>query len=301
MASQLSDLIASHQLPDRFIDTVQQYYVPLARAVADRVQAHGGTLVVGVNGAQGTGKSTLASFLAAILQQDFQLRAAEISIDDLYLDKLARLELAARVHPMLAVRGVPGTHDVDLGVQVLTDLARARRDDITAIPRFDKAHDDRCPVSGWSSFAGRADVIILEGWCVGAMPQPDEALIVPVNTLELQRDANCTWRRYVNRQLAGPYAAFFGLLDLLVMIRAPSFSCVYDWRLLQEDKLRQNRLCQGLDVASVMDPGQIREFIMFYERLTNWQLQEMPARADILLLMNSRHELTEMSGKILQI
>lgn len=292
----VKDLIEQHRLPDSFIETVDNYYAPLTDIVARRARDKGATLMVGINGAQGTGKSTLASFLGQLLLHKHQLRAVEISIDDLYLSKASRQSLAREVHPLLAVRGVPGTHQVDLGLDLLERLAVAGPDDVTAIPRFDKAADDRCPEVLWSQVQGRPDVVILEGWCVGARPQPDSDLEEAVNSLEREGDVDGAWRQYVNQQLAGPYLQLFGLLDLLIMISAPSFDCIYDWRLLQEDKLRESRIRQGLSTEGVMRPEQVANFIMYYQRLTTWQLEEMPSRADVLLKMDRDHRITSLSG-----
>jgi len=293
------ELIERHHLPENFIETVNDYYLPLTKAIAGKARNLNRPLFVGINGAQGTGKSTLASFLCELLLHGFQLRSLEISIDDLYLSKAARNALAREVHPLLAVRGVPGTHNIDLGLCLLEQLASADNHSVTAIPRFDKAVDDCCLEDTWVQFQGRPDVIILEGWCVGARPQPVADLQEPINGLERARDGDGRWRRYVNDQLAGPYQNLFGLLDLLVMIRAPSFSCVYDWRLLQEEKLERSRRLDGLSTTAVMGPDQVREFIMYYERLTTWQLREMPSRTDALLEMDQNHNITAFLGDLI--
>ena len=118
-------------------------------------------------------------FSASLLTAD-GLRAATLSLDDLYLPKAARRRLAAEVHPLLLTRGVPGTHDVELGLAVLEGLARPGR---TLMPRFDKASDDRLPTDRWTPMDGPFDVILFEGWCVGARPQAQAALRRPVNDL----------------------------------------------------------------------------------------------------------------------
>jgi D-glycerate 3-kinase len=289
-------LLLQESLPDDFLDTVNRYYRPLAGAIAHRSANHSGPLVVGVNGAQGTGKSTLATFLAAILDYEFNLGVAAFSVDDIYLTRARRQQLALEIHPMLAVRGVPGTHDVALGLATFQALAGAGPETTTPLPSFDKGIDDRKPVEQWSVYSGRPDIIILEGWCVGAVPQQDEALLTPVNELEAQQDGDGQWRRYVNDQLAGPYARLFSQLDMLVMIRAPGWSQVYEWRLLQEEKLRQRCREQGLDDSQVMSPDQVRAFISYYHRLTLHQLAEMPQRADVVLAMDENHHITAISS-----
>ena len=181
--------------------------------------------VLGVTGAQGAGKSTLARQLvdAATARG---LRAATLSLDDLYLGRRARGHVARTVHPLFATRGPPGTHDVALGMAVLDAHQRGHA---VRLPRYDKWHDRPVPPSRWP--APRAlDLLVFEGWCLGVPPQPAAALARPVNTLERDADPDGTWRRAVNAQLAGPYRALWSRIDLLVALHAPGFDVVPAWR-----------------------------------------------------------------------
>lgn len=287
----IGDLIQREALPEDFAQTVDTYYRPLAAAVAALRAEKGRPVIIGINGSQGSGKSTLAEFLKLILGEEHGLSTAIISIDDLYLTHAERQRLAADVHPLLATRGVPGTHDVALGVELLDQLTGAGPDDRTAIPRFDKSSDDRFPVDRWDIFQGRADVVILEGWCVAATPETEEALGPPINELERSDDPDSVWRHHVNVQLATVYPALFGRLDYLVMLKAPGFGCVRDWRLLQEEKLRR----KAGDGAALMDRVKIERFIMHYERLTRHMLRDMPRYADAVLELGRDHRITAMS------
>ncbi|MGZ3272833.1 MAG: kinase [Caulobacteraceae bacterium] len=282
----LDSLIRSHALPAPYRQMVDRIHRPVALRIADARRALGRPIVVGLCGSQGSGKSTMAAFLKALLE-DRGLKAAVLSIDDLYLTLPERERLAAEVHPLLRTRGVPGTHDLGLGhalIDVLTDGVAE-----VSMPRFDKAEDTRAPASTWPRVASPVDVIVLEGWCVGAIPQTEAALIEPVNALEREEDAHGAWRRYVNEQLRGDYAGFFGRIDMLAMLKAPSFEVVYGWRSLQERKLAERVKREGLTGAKVMDGAQIRRFLMFYQRLTEWILEEMPGRADILMPLDEDH------------
>lgn len=206
------------------------------------------------------------------------LSAVALSLDDIYLGREARGWLSRQVHPLLAVRGPPGTHDVALGCGVLDSLARPGR---TALPAFDKATDERRPIPDWPEACGPVDVVIFEGWCVGARPQPEEDLSRPVNALEADLDADGAWRGYVNRQLAGPYQALFGRLDRLALLQAPGFEVVQAWRTEQEHKLRA-RTGRG------MSDAEVARFVAHYERLTRWILAEMPARADMVFELDAQ-------------
>ena len=291
-------LIDVHQLPPDFAETVDNYYLPVADRIATRAKDAGRFLVVGVNGAQGSGKSTLSAFLKLILESAHQLRTAVISIDDLYLTRAEREMLAREVHPLLATRGVPGTHDIDLGLRTIRSLTRAKEGNVTPIPRFDKARDDRCEPGKWDSFKGSADIVLLEGWCIGARPQPDEDLTIPVNDLERNEDPAGVWRHFVNDQLKGPYRELFGLIDYLVMLKVPSFDCVFDFRLKQEQKLARQLEATTTDgELKLMDEAGIRRFICHYERLTRFMLADLPARADAVLDVDASHRVSGLHFK----
>lgn len=233
--------------------------------------------VIGLCGAQGSGKSTLTAALAARLAED-GLRVAVLSLDDLYLTRAARLALAARVHPLFATRGVPGTHDVALG---LATLAALDRGETAPLPRFDKAADDRAPRAAWPRAPAGTQVLLLEGWCLGARPQPEAALAAPVNALEAQEDPDGTWRHHVNAALGGDYQQFFARIDALALLAAPDFGVVAQWREQQEAQLRAG------GGPAVMTPAQVGRFIQHYQRLTQWILEEMPGRADLVARLDA--------------
>jgi D-glycerate 3-kinase len=288
----LDGYLRREQLPEGFRLLVQQVHAPIARRVAAAARAHGPGFVLGICGAQGSGKSTLTGVLQGLLAAE-GLPTAVLSIDDLYLTHAARQQLGATVHPLLCTRGVPGTHDLALGEATLDALASHGT---VALPRFDKRSDDRLPADVWPHFQAPAAVVILEGWCVGARPEAEATLAVPVNTLERDEDADIRWRRHVNDALQGPYARFFDRIDLLLMLQAPSFDVVHGWRLEQERKLRERVRSEGGDLARVMDDGQIHRFISHYERVTRNLLAEMPARADILLRLDAERAALELRG-----
>ena len=232
-------------------------------------------LVLGLCGAQGSGKTTLAQALRVRLEQA-GITAAVLSLDDLYLMRAEREVLAQTVHPLLRTRGVPGTHDVPLGQAVFAALDRG---EAAALPRFDKALDDRLPPAAWDRVPAGVQVVIFEGWCVGARPQAEAALAQPVNALERDDDPDGVWRRYVNAALAGPYQALFARIDVLALLAAPGFDSVLGWRGQQEQVLRARA---GVNAPGVMGDAALVRFIQHYERLTRHMLTEMPPRADIL-------------------
>lgn len=271
MSSAIDRLIVDEHLPSDYRKTVDAFWRGLSEEIAMR--AMDAPVVVGINGAQGSGKTTLCKFLEVLLVEHNQ-RAATLSIDDLYLTKDERERLALEVHPLLVTRGVPGTHDPALGLALIEDF-RAGRD--LEIPRFDKAADDRRP--GRETVKGPLQVLLFEGWCLGARPQDEAALAQPVNDLEATEDRDLVWRRYVNEALSSGYQTLFEQLDMLVMLKVPDFAAVRRNRALQEDKLR----ARNPGAPGLMDEAALARFLDQDERLTLHMLAEMPARADLVI------------------
>jgi len=280
--------LADESLPETYARTVDLAVLPLA----ERVAALPHPVTVGVCGAQASGKSTLCAAIARALEAR-GLRVAVLSIDDLYLQREARQALARHVHPLLATRGPPGTHDVALGHAVLDSLRRPGR---TALPRFDKARDTRKPRAAWDEVEGPVDVVLFEGWCVGARPQVVDALIDPVNELERLEDPEGLWRTYVNDALAGPYQALFARQDQLVLLRPPGFEVVLKWRIEQEHKLKARLKASDESLARTQSDAAIARFVAHYERLTRHILKEMPTRADVVIGLDATRAITGVTG-----
>jgi D-glycerate 3-kinase len=281
-------LIRSQALPASYRQMVDKVHRPAALRIAEARRAAGRPIVVGLCGSQGSGKSTMSAFLKLLLETR-GLKAAVLSLDDLYLTLPEREALARDVHPLLKTRGVPGTHDTGLGLALLDVLGDGPAE--VSLPRFDKAEDTRAEAGTWPHVTSPVDVILFEGWCVGAVPQDEAALGRPINALERDEDPDGAWRRYVNDRLKTDYAQLFGRIDLLAMLKAPSFEVVYGWRSLQEEKLAETVKREGLAGAKLMDAAQIGRFLMFYQRLTEWILEEMPGRADILMPLGADHRI----------
>ena len=234
--------------------------------------------VLGISGLQGSGKSTLAAQVvdAAIRQGR---RAATLSLDDVYLTAAQRHRLADTIHPLLATRGPAGTHDLPLLHRVIDDLADGRS---TALPRFDKLTDDRLPSSCWPVVEGPLDLLVLEGWMLGARPQPASALGLPVNRLEIREDAQGIWRQWCNRQLADRYPAIWQRLDRLVFLQPPDWDVVLRWRSEQEAGLALR------DGRKGMDRDALARFVAHFERTSRQMLHDLPAIADAVVRLDDR-------------
>jgi D-glycerate 3-kinase len=268
------------------IDADDPHYAALATWIAARTRP-GKTLIIGINGTQASGKSTLAALLVKLLARDYTLRAVTISIDDFYRTRAEREALARDVHPLLITRGVPGTHDVELASRTFDRIGALRANDELSLPRFIKVLDDRAPEKDWPTCIGPIDVLLFDGWCVGTPPQAAEDLVAPVNALEAQEDPDGRWRAFVNTQLKSDYAALFARLDALVFLQAPGFDVVHGWRLEQE----AGNVREVADPKHALTADSLRRFIAHYERLTRHALRVLPDRADFVLELDAQRRI----------
>ncbi len=243
--------------------------------------------LVGLSGLQGSGKSTLAAQLVELAAQRGMFALA-LSIDDFYFGRAARRRLARDVHPLLATRGVPGTHDVGLLHATLDALRAATPASPARVPRFDKGFDTRIAPSRWRRVARTPELVILEGWCIGIPPQRETALARPLNRLERDEDRDTRWRGFVNAQLERSYLPLWQRLDRLIMLQAPTFAIVSRWRDEQERALRRRNAPRALS------PAALRRFLMHYERLSRQALKELPARADLRIVLDAKRRVQRL-------
>ncbi|MCG8313286.1 MAG: hypothetical protein MI976_08725 [Pseudomonadales bacterium] len=269
--------------------------LPLAEWIARRQQQKQSTLMIGINGPQGSGKSTTCACLEVILQHYFGLRVAVVSIDDFYLTKAQRIANGNQIHPLLVTRGVPGTHDIPLAIKTLHELQSQQRNTNLTIPRFNKAIDDRYSPQDWTQVATPIDVILFEGWCVGATPESDASLLAPINRLERDEDAKGDWRHYVNTALADGYHTLFGLLDHLVLFEYGDFSWVFQWR--QQQEKDNAAKAKNSDTRGIMDDAALERFILHYERVTRNCQEVLPKYADVCIHLTKEREVTALTWK----
>ncbi|WP_331521452.1 kinase [Pinirhizobacter sp.] len=237
----------------------------------------GAPRLLGISGLQGSGKSTVAVAMARLAGVR-GMRAVSLSLDDFYLDHDARMALGREVHPLLATRGVPGTHDLHLLLSTLDALVDPSTHWPLAVPRFDKGRDDRMPREHWQQVDGPPGLVVFEGWCLGVPPQDDTELAVPVNELERDEDADGRWRNFVNAQL-GAYAAAWARIDRLAVLQAPGWNVVRSWRGQGERK--------HAGAPRAMNDNELDRFLSHYERISRHALRTLPARADVLVALDT--------------
>lgn len=238
--------------------------------------------VIGISGGQGAGKSTLAALLAQAMESEGRKTLA-CSLDDFYLTGDARRQLAQSVHPLLASRGVPGTHDLELARHTIESLSTGAP---TRVPRFDKGRDERVPEASWQRVQG-VQTLVFEGWCLGVDPQPEALLRAPVNDLEANEDPESVWRVFVNNACRS-YASLWALVDWWVYLEVPDMASVQRWRTDQE---------RGLPRAQRMSAGEMARFLAHYERLTLWIKSRFPNRVHWRLTLDTNHRVQAASAR----
>ena len=243
---------------------------------------------VGLAGGQGTGKTTISSLIKIILTKYFKLNVFRISIDDFYQTRKERINLSKRIHPMLLTRGVPGTHDIDMMLNFFRKV-KSKKFNRLKLPTFNKAIDDRFNKKRWYNLKKRPDVIIFEGWCVGAKSEKNITLKKTINSLEKVKDQKQIWRKYVNHQLKSNYKKLYSQLNCLIFLKAKNFSLLQKWRLKQERKLWiKNKVKSNL---KIMSKGDVLNFMQTYQRITQNMFRNMPKYATIIFNLNANHQI----------
>jgi len=297
----LVNFIKKHSLSKHFGDTANDFYIPLADKLAKDYQQQlkrqgNSTFFVGINGCQGSGKSTLVEFLAGYLHEQLDLSVVVLSLDDFYLSKSQRQHLAQQYHPLFKTRGVPGTHDVKLLKSVLTQLKDSKKSNkAICLPQFDKAQDDPLPMKNCLRVTSGVDIVLFEGWCWGIPAEKLDNLSLPINALEVEHDQQGTWREQVNHLLQRDYQPLYDYMNIWLMLKAPSFDVVFQWRLEQEQKLAKANL-NKVNTSGVMSTADVNEFIQFFQRLTIHGLNVLPTKVDILFELGKNREIIASRG-----
>ncbi len=237
--------------------------------------------VVGVAGPQGSGKTTLVKAYAA-----FHPGTAHFSLDDVYLPASYRRLIAQSVHPLFVTRGPPGTHNLTQFDETLDELIEAGEGAQTILPAFDKVTDNPVHTSHRPAFHGKPSVILVDGWCLGALGQSDEDLATPINVLEADEDKDAVWRAEINANLAGAYQLSFARLDAILNLQAPDFAIVHQWRCEQEESLLARELTGA-------DRQRIARFIQHFERITR-NMMFGGRRSDVDVQLDERRNVKEI-------
>ena len=261
---------------------IKSFLIPLCFWISEKADKKK-PYFVGLAGGQGTGKTTISSLIRIILTKYFKLNVFRISIDDFYKTRKERINLSKRVHPMLLTRGVPGTHDINMMLNFFKK-SKSKKFNRLKLPTFNKAIDDRYNKKKWYDLKRRPDVIIFEGWCVGAKSEKNNTLKKTINSLEKAKDQKQIWRKYVNNQLKSKYKNLYSQLNCL---KAKNFSFLQKWRLKQERKL----WIKSKVKSKIMSRGDVLNFMQTYQRITQNMFRNMPKYASVIFNLNSNHQI----------
>ena len=275
---------------DKFKDKermIKSYLIPLCFWISKKANIKK-PYFVGLAGGQGTGKTTTSSLIKIILSKYFKLDVFRISIDDFYKTRKERISLSKRVHPMLLTRGVPGTHDINMMLNFFKK-SKSKKFKRLKLPIFNKAIDDRYSKKHWYDLKKKPDVIIFEGWCVGAKSEKNNTLKKTINSMEKTKDQKQIWRKYVNDQLKSKYKKLYSQLNCLIYLKAKDFSLLQKWRLKQERKLWVKSK-KNLN-TKIMSKDNVLTFMQTYQRVTQNMFKYTPKYASVIINLNSNHQI----------
>ena len=271
------------------IKNLKKIYIPISFWIENKYKKKGETLFLGFCGGQGSGKTTVTRILKIILTKFFERRIHVGSIDEFYKTSKDRIKMAKKIHPLFKTRGVPGTHDINL-IKNFFDIIKKKKFKKIKLPKFEKAADNRLKKKYWYNIKQKPEIVILEGWCVGAKPQSSSLIKKPINILEKYEDKDLKWRKYVNEKLKKEYKKLFAMIDHFIFMKIPNFKMVFKWRLLQENKLKKKSHLN----KKIMSYNGIKRFIMFYERITLQMIKDLSKSASVVMLLKKNHEIKKV-------
>ena len=266
---------------------IRSFLIPICFWISKKAKKKS-PLIIGLAGGQGSGKTTISSILSLILKKYFKLKVFKISIEDFYKTKKQREILSKDKHSLLLTRGVPGTHDVKIMLDFFRKI-KTKNFKSLKLRKFNKANDDRYKKKHWYKLKSRPDVVIFEGWCVGAKPQSLRLLKKPINALEKAYDKNLKWRRFVNLQLKTNYKKLYSQLDSLLYLKVKNFNLLKKWRIKQEEKLWLK--AKSRKNLKIMNKKEVINFMQTYQRITEQMFKDAPKYSSIIMNLNINHQI----------
>lgn len=253
---------------------IESIATKLLKLIIEKSEGSSKPFIVGLSGSQGSGKTTLCEKLEELLINK-KVSYCVLSLDDFYLSKEKRRELADRIHPLTFTRGVPGTHDVNLLREILANLSEKSPRNKIKIPIFSKLSDDLLSKKQWRICPAFPRIIIIEGWCVGA--KPSFLTKSPQTSWEKTNDPNGLWKSWTKKESA-KYQSIWATLNFMVFIKQDDFEQVINNRWNQEIK---NSEKAGVKLA--ISREEIREFCCHFESWTYALRRHLPGLANVTI------------------
>ena len=246
-----------------FLETLWNLWLPLAIQLSTEKQSLNRTLIQGILGGQGTGKTTLCEILRLILGK-LGYSTVSISLDDLYKTYADRQKLQ-KADPRLIWRGPPGTHDIDLGISVLDNLRASPTPELAAvdhpkiaIPRFDKSAYGGAGDRSQAEIICGADIVLFEGWFVGVNPVADARLneFLAAAPFPISTEGDCQFARDMNAKLHD-YLPLWKRLDRLMVLYPRDYRLSQVWR----NQAEREMMAAG---KSGMSESEINRFVEYF-------------------------------------
>ncbi len=252
--------------PKEMLQVLWDLWLPLGIKLASERQQLGRPLIQGILGGQGTGKTTMCKVLSLILHH-LGYRTVSLSLDDLYKTYSDRL-LLTQQDPRLIWRGPPGTHDIDLGLNLL-DRIRDFQSPVM-IPRFDKSAYSGAGDRTHPEIFTNIDIVLFEGWFVGV--RPIDANLFETAPPPIITDEDKAFARDMNLRLQD-YLPLWERLDSLIVLYPTDYRCSLEWRKQAE----QQMIAAG---KSGMSNAEIEQFVKYFWRSLHPELFIKPLVKD---------------------
>ena len=253
---------------------IKKFYLPLLHSIKNKRN-------IMIAGSQGSGKSTLSQLISAYLKKYYLKNSVIISLDNFYLSKNSRIKLSKKIHPLFLTRGVPGTHDIETLSIKLRQLTKKKFP--VYLPIFDKIKDTR--KRSYKKIL-KADVIILEGWCVGAKPIPNYYLSKNLNDLEKFKDPYFIWRENYNSFLHS-YQKLFSKFNFFIYFQYNDWENIIEWKYKQELRLRNKK-------KDISLKKYISKFIQYYEKISRWMYLKSVNDCHVLIKIDNNQKIKQV-------
>jgi D-glycerate 3-kinase len=271
-----------------FLVNLWRLWLPLSLELMERKKRLNRPLIQGILGGQGTGKTTLGQILQFIFAKaNYSL--ISLSLDDLYKTYLERQELQI-TDPRLIWRGPPGTHDIELGINVLDSLRDLPNNpQAIAIPRFDKSLWNGAGDRVSPEMVSEADIVLFEGWFVGVKPIAPCRFSDAPYPIITERDRQ--FALDMNEKL-GEYLPLWQRLDQLIILDPVDYQLSKKWRQHAEKEM----IAKG---KSGMTDAEINQFVEYFWKALHPELFIKPLiekgeNVNLVIEINADHSL----GKI---